>query len=85
MLLSKAIDVSNIFCCVFLAYLAKVIVRDWLMDGWMTWGFTYFSTVFQSYEDNDQVIIKGCMQGNPIYGCKDFHLMHGSNQGPLDQ
>ena len=38
----------------------------------MTCGFTSFSTVFQSYQDNGRVIIKGCMQWNPVYERKDF-------------
>ena len=28
------------------------------MDGWMTCDFTSFSTVFQSYQDDGQMIIK---------------------------
>ena len=36
-------------------------------DGWMTCGFTSFSTVFQSYQDDGWVIMKGCVQWNPFY------------------
>ena len=32
-----------------------------LMDGWMACNFTSFST-FQSYQDNGQMIMKGCVQ-----------------------
>ena len=39
-----------------------------LMDGWMTCDFTSFSTVFQSYQDDGQMIMKGCVQWNPVYG-----------------
>ena len=42
------------------------------MDGWMTCDFTSFSTVFQSYQDDGQMIMKGCVQGcvqwDPVYG-----------------
>ena len=35
------------------------------MVGWMTCDFTSFSTVFQSYQDDRQMIMKGCVQWNP--------------------
>ena len=38
----------------------------------MTCDFTSFSTVFQSYQDDDRLIIKGCAQWNPVYGCEEF-------------
>ena len=44
----------------------------WLMDGWMTCDFTSFLTVFQSYQDNVWMTLKGCVQWNSVYGCKDF-------------
>ena len=31
-------------------------------------GFRVFSTVFQSYQDDGRLIMKGCMEGNPVYG-----------------
>ena len=37
------------------------------MDGWMDCNFTSFSTVFQSYQDNEKLIMKGCVQRNPFY------------------
>ena len=37
-------------------------------DGWMTCNFTSFSTVFQSYQDNRQTIMKDSVQWNPVYG-----------------
>ena len=40
----------------------KVIYR------WMTCDFMSFSTVFQSYQDDGQMIMKGCVQWNPVYG-----------------
>ena len=45
---------------------------DGWMDGWMDCGFTSFSTVFQSYQDNGGMIMKGCMQWNPVYDRKDL-------------
>ena len=37
-------------------------------DGWMTCDFTSFSTVFQSYQDDVRMIMKGCVQWNSVYG-----------------
>ena len=41
-------------------------------DGWMTCDFMSFSTVFQSYQDDGRMIMKGCVQWNPVYGWEDF-------------
>ena len=38
------------------------------MDGCMTCDFTFFSTVLQSYQDDERLIMKGCVQWNPVYG-----------------
>ena len=38
------------------------------MDGWMTCDFTFFLTVFQSYQDDVLMIMKSCMQWNVVYG-----------------
>ena len=35
--------------------------------GWMTCDFTYFSTVFQSYQDDVWLIMKGCVQWKSVY------------------
>ena len=43
-------------------------VKRWLMDGWMTCEFTSFSTVFQSYQNDARLIMKGCVQWNSVYG-----------------
>ena len=37
-------------------------------DGWMTCDFTSFLTVLQSYQDDERLIMKDCVQWNPIYG-----------------
>ena len=36
------------------------------MDGSMTCDFSSVSIVFQSYQDDGQVIMKNCVQWNPI-------------------
>ena len=33
-------------------------------DGWMTYNFTSLSTVFQSYQDDERLIMEGCVQWN---------------------
>ena len=39
------------------------------MDGWKDdLRFTAFSTVFQTYQDDEGLIMKGCVQWNPVYG-----------------
>ena len=37
------------------------------MDGWMTCDLTSFLTVFQSYQDDVWVIMKGCVKWNSVY------------------
>ena len=39
-----------------------------MMDGWMTCDFTSFLTVFQSYQEDVWMIMKGCVQWNSVYG-----------------
>ena len=39
-----------------------------MVDGWLTCDFMSFSTVFQSYEDDERLIMKGCVQWNLVYG-----------------
>ena len=34
--------------------------------------FTTFLTVFQSYQDDVWLIMKGCVQRNSVYGWEDF-------------
>ena len=38
----------------------------------MTGDFMSFLTVFCSYQDDVRVIMKGCVQWNPVYDCEDF-------------
>ena len=51
----------------------------------MTCDFKSILTVFQSYQDDRRVIIKGYVQLQYVYGGKDFPLQWISNLGPLDQ
>ena len=37
------------------------------MNGWLTYDFTSFSTVIRSYQDDGWVMMKGCVQWNPVY------------------
>ena len=55
------------------------------MDGWMTCHFMSSSTVFQSYQDDGWVIMKGCEQWNLIYSWKDFCHKQGLNPQPQYQ
>ena len=63
----------------------KSVKSDGWLDVWMTCDFVSFSTVFQSYQDNGQVIMKGCVQWHLVCGWKNFCFKQGSNPGPLDQ
>ena len=55
------------------------------MDGRVTCDFTSFSTVFQSYQEDGRLIMKGCVQWNPIYELRRLHPEQGLNSGPLDR
>ena len=44
----------------------------YLGDGWMTCDLTSFLTVFQSYQGDVWMIMKGCVQWNSVYGWEDF-------------
>ena len=41
--------------------------------------FKSFSTVFQLYQDDDRMIMKGYVQWNPVYSRGDSRLKRGSN------
>ena len=56
-----------------------------VIDGWMTGELVFFSTVFQFYQDNGKVIMKGYVEWNLFYDWKDFCLKQGFNLEPLDQ
>ena len=43
--------------------------REYLIiDGWMTCDLSSFSTVFQSYQDDERLLMKGCVQWSSVYG-----------------
>ena len=45
-----------------------------------TCDFTSFSTVFQSLQDDERLIMKGCVQWNSVYGCEEFALSRDRTQ-----
>ena len=49
----------------------------------MTCCFTTFSTVFQSYQGDECVIMKGCVQWNPVLQLKGSFPRMGSTLQPL--
>ena len=55
------------------------------MDIWMDLDFIFFSTVFQSNQKDGRLIMKGCVQWNPVYCWKDSRPQQSLNQGPPDQ
>ena len=44
------------------------------MDAWMIFDFTSSSNVFQSYQDDGRMMMKGCVQWNPVYGWEDRYI-----------
>ena len=55
-------------------------------DGWMTCNFTSFSTVFQTYQDDERLTMKGCMCAmESRLRLRRFRLQLDSNSRPLDQ
>ena len=51
----------------------------------MTWDIMSFSTAFQTYLDDERVILKSCVQWNSVNDGKDLRLRRGSNPRALDQ
>ena len=41
--------------------------KQW-MDGWKSCNFMSFSTIFQSYQEDEMFIMKCCVQWNSVYG-----------------
>ena len=56
---------------------------DWMVE-WMTCDFTCFSTVFQSHQDNGQMIMKAVCN-EPCLWLIRFSIELGSNLRLLDQ
>ena len=63
-------------------YLAQTICSP-SMDGWMTCDFMSFSTIFQSYQDDGWMIMKGVCNGAP-FTVEKISVKRGLNPGPLD-
>ena len=50
----------------------------------MACDFTPYSTVFQSYQDNGRLIMKGCVNGTPLR-LRRIRLEQSSNLRPVGQ
>ena len=66
-------------------WMSPIVVLELFADGWLTCDFTSILTVFQSYQDNVKVIMKGRVQWNLLYGWKDFCVKQGLTLVLLDQ
>ena len=44
-------------------------------------GFVSFSTIVQSYQDDERMIMTGCVQWHYVYDWKIPRLRRNSNQG----
>ena len=58
----------NICTCIFSCNVLARIKVCHSLDGWMICDFMSIPTVFQSYQDDGWIIMKGCVQWNPVYG-----------------
>ena len=67
---------------------ATIHICFWYMgrasDGLMTCDFTSFSTVFQSYQHDERLIMKGCVQWI-LFTVEKISPRGGIKLGPLDQ
>ena len=61
---------------------AVMVTQDGLMD---VLRFYVFSTVFQSYQDERNVVMKGSVQWNPLYSQKDIRLKISVSSEPRTQ
>ena len=52
------------------------------MDGWITCDFTAFSTVFESYQDDEKLIMKGCVN-ETLFTVEKISPRAGIELGPL--
>ena len=53
----------------------KIILLFKVGYKWMeTYDFTFFYTVFQSYQEDESLIKKGSVQWNPVYDLEYFAL-----------
>ena len=77
---SKCLFLHQHFILSYTCFTSKM-----MMDGWMTCGFTSFSTVFQSYQGDWLRIIKGLVQWKTRLRLRRLRFERGSNPEPLDQ
>ena len=54
---------GNTFVIKVVFFTISVLLQTSRSNGWITWDYTPFSTVFQSYQDNKRLIMKGCVHG----------------------
>ena len=43
-------------------------------QGWIICHFTFFQTVVRSYQDDEGMMMKGCVKWNTVYDKEDFNL-----------
>ena len=43
----------------------------------MTCDFTFFLATFQSYQNDERLVMKGCVQGNSVFSWKDYCPQQG--------
>ena len=55
-----------------------------MIDGWMICDFTSFLTVFESYQDDGRLVIKGCVQWSSST-VEKISPRAGIQLGPLDR
>ena len=61
-------DTCTIISCIERAVLkSQCLLYNMLIDRYMIWDFTSFSTVFQLFGYDGRVIMEGCVQWNPVY------------------
>ena len=53
---------SFIYLPIFITFLVYLINDKPSIERWMTCNFTSFSIVFQAYQDDGWVIMKGCVR-----------------------
>ena len=46
---------------------AELYNTEWMFEVMDDLDFLSFSTIFQSYQNDGQVIMQGCVQWNPVY------------------
>ena len=76
---------SFIYLPIFITFLVYLINDKPSIDRWMTCNFTSFSIVFQAYQDDGWVIMKGCVRWRLIMVEEISAPSEARNLGPLEQ